>query len=79
MGSATLHKLVIIVPTTLPCTPSHQANVPVLRSASAIGQQMLRVGAPRTLTVGSAVCAHEFRGYQLHRAVAGQRALRVND
>jgi hypothetical protein len=56
VASATATQLVIIVPTTLPCTPSHQANVQVTANgASGIGRQMLRVGAPRALTVGSAV------------------------
>jgi hypothetical protein len=56
VASATTTQLVIIVPTTLPCTPSHQANVQVTANgASGIGRQMLTVGASRTLTVGSAV------------------------
>ena len=54
--SASSTQLVITVPTTLPCTPSHQANIQVTANgASAIGRQTLRVGALRTLTVGSAL------------------------
>jgi hypothetical protein len=54
--SATSTQLMITVPTTLPCTPSHQANVQVTANGStAIGRQTLRVGTLRTLTVGAAV------------------------
>jgi hypothetical protein len=56
VASATTTQIVIIVPTTLPCTPSHRANVQVTANgASGIGQQMLRVGVPHTLAVGTAV------------------------
>jgi Bacterial Ig-like domain (group 1)/IPT/TIG domain len=54
--SATATQLVITVPMALPCTPSHQAIVQVTANgASGIGRLTLRVGALRTLTVGSAV------------------------
>jgi hypothetical protein len=54
--SATSTQLVITVPTTLPCTPTHQANIQVTANgASAIGRPSLRVGTLRTLIVGSAV------------------------
>jgi hypothetical protein len=54
--SATATQLVITVPMALPCTPSHQANVQVTANgASGIGHLTLRVGALRTLTVGSSI------------------------
>jgi hypothetical protein len=56
VASATSTELVITVPTTLPCTPSHQATVRVTaQGETAIGRQTLRVGTLRTLTLGSAV------------------------
>lgn len=56
VSSANSTQLVIIVPATLPCTPSHQAAVQVTANgATAFGRQTLSVGALRTLTVGSAV------------------------
>jgi hypothetical protein len=54
--SATNTELVITVPTSLPCTPAHQANVQVTANgATAIGHQTLRLGALRTLTVGTSL------------------------
>ncbi|HMG71094.1 MAG TPA: IPT/TIG domain-containing protein, partial [Gemmatimonadaceae bacterium] len=54
--SATGTQLVITVPTSLPCTPTHQANVQVMANgATAIGHQTLRMGALRTFTVGSSL------------------------
>jgi hypothetical protein len=54
--SASPTQLTITVPGTLPCTPTHQANVQVtVNSASAIARQVLRVGAIRSLAVGGAV------------------------
>lgn len=54
--SATATQLVVGVPPTLPCTPSHQANVQVTTiGGSALGHQTLKMGALQTLTVGSSV------------------------
>jgi hypothetical protein len=54
--SASPTQLTITVPGTLPCTPTHEANVQVtVNSASAIARQVLRVGAIRSLAVGGAV------------------------
>ena len=54
--SASATQLTITVPTTLPCTPNHQANVQVTANgASAIGQQTLRMGALRVMMAGTAV------------------------
>ena len=53
--SATATEIIISVPATLPCTPTHQANVQVnANGASAIRQQTLRVGSPRAIAVGGA-------------------------
>jgi hypothetical protein len=54
--SASPTQLTITVPGTLPCIPTHQANIQVtVNGASAIGRQALRVGAVRSLAVGGAV------------------------
>jgi hypothetical protein len=54
--SASPTQIVMTVPTTLPCTPAHQANVQVTANgAIAIARQALRVGAVRSLAVGGAV------------------------
>jgi hypothetical protein len=54
--SATSTQLAIMVPTALPCTPSHQAKVQVTANgATAIAHEVLRVGALRTLGVGEAL------------------------
>ena len=54
--SATATQIVVAVPATLPCTPSHQANVQVTANgASAIGHQTLKMGVLRTLAVGSSL------------------------
>ena len=54
--SASATQLTITVPATLPCTPSHQANVQVTANgASAIGRQTLRMGALRVMMAGTAV------------------------
>jgi hypothetical protein len=54
--SASATQLVVTIPTSLPCTPSHQANVRVTASGgSGIGHATLKVGTLRTLAVGSSV------------------------
>jgi hypothetical protein len=54
--SASATQLMITVPTTLSCTPTHQAVVQVTANgAGAIARQTLKVGALRSLTVGSAI------------------------
>src|SRR5688572_9068051 len=54
--SATATQLVITVPTTLPCAPTHQTNVQVTANGeTAFGRGALRVGTLRTLATGSAI------------------------
>ena len=54
--SASPTQIVMTVPSTLPCTPAHEANVQVTANgAIAIARQALRVGAVRSLAVGGAV------------------------
>jgi hypothetical protein len=54
--SATATQIVVAVPPTLPCTPSHRANVQVTANGgSALGHQTLKMGAVKTLAVGSSV------------------------
>jgi hypothetical protein len=54
--SASTTQLVITIPTSLPCTPSHQANVQVMANGgTGIGHATLKVGTLRTLAVGSSI------------------------
>ncbi|MFL5489557.1 MAG: IPT/TIG domain-containing protein [Gemmatimonadaceae bacterium] len=54
--SASATQLVIAVPMTLQCTPTHQARVQVTAGgAAAVARQTLRVGSARSLAVGSSV------------------------
>ena len=52
--AATASQITIVVPTTLACTPAHQANVQVsANGGSGTRAAALRMGVQRTLTVGS--------------------------
>ncbi len=51
--NASATQITLVVPSALPCTPTHSANLEVIvNGASAFAQQILRMGTIRTVAVG---------------------------
>lgn len=60
VSTASATRLVVVVPSTLPCRPTHQANVQVTASGgTAIGRQALAVASVRSLAVGNSIVLTE--------------------
>lgn len=60
VSTASATRLVVVVPSILPCRPTHQANVQVTASGgTAIGRQALTVASVRSLAIGNSIVLTE--------------------